>query len=242
MPRCGPSAGSGRLGTRATVDFKTRWACVALVDLTGFFAILAGLFAIVNPFGVIPTYIALTEHDPPKRRRRIVTKAVFVGAAVMLLFGLLGERIFSTFDISLPAFRIAGGILIFMVAMDMLRGERPKQKSNDAEIADAITRESIGITPLAVPLLAGPGAITTLMILIATHPASTDRLLIHGASLLVFAATWPVLLAADKLSARLGQSGLQVFTRIMGLLLAAIAVEFVLTGLGSALPGLLTPG
>lgn len=209
------------------------------MDPTTFFAILVSIFAIVNPVGVIPTYVALTAGYGRRERRNVIAKAVLVGAGVLMLFGLAGERIFDVFSITIPAFRIAGGILIFKVAFEMLQGERPKADSNDQEIADALERENIGITPLGVPLLTGPGAITTVMILVATNTASMDRLLIYGAVLLVFASAFALLLAGERLFLLMGRSGLQVFTRVMGLILAAIAVEFVLSGLTQAMPGLL---
>lgn len=209
------------------------------MDATAFVAILVSIFAIVNPVGVIPTFVALTGGYSHKERKGVIVKAVLVGCGVLLLFGLAGETIFNVFSITIPAFRIAGGILIFKVAFDMLQGERPKSDSNDHEIADALERENIGITPLGVPLLTGPGAITTVMILIASHDAAQDRLLIYGAVVLVFVASFILLFLGERLFGFMGRSGLQVFTRIMGLILAALAVQFVVNGVSQALPGLL---
>jgi multiple antibiotic resistance protein len=208
------------------------------VDVTAWFAILVSVFAIVNPVGTIPTFVALTADYTPRERRHVITKAVLVGCGVLILFGLAGERIFQVFSITIPAFRIAGGILIFKVAFDMLQGERPKSDSNDQEITDALERESIGITPLGVPLLTGPGAITTVMIFIAGHPAPVDRALIYGAVALTFAASFVLLFMGARLFKFMGRSGLMVFTRIMGLILAAVAVQFVVNGVTGALPGL----
>ena len=208
------------------------------MDVTAWFAILVSLFAIVNPVGTIPTFVALTAGYTAKERRHVITKAILVGAGVLLLFGLAGERIFSMFSITIPAFRIAGGILIFKVAFDMLHGERPRSDSNDQEITDALERESIGITPLGVPLLTGPGAITTVMIFIASYDAAGDRAMIYGAVMLVFAASFLLLFAAERLFQFMGRSGLMVFTRIMGLILAAVAVQFVINGVTAVLPGL----
>jgi multiple antibiotic resistance protein len=208
------------------------------VDATTFLAVLVSVFAIVNPVGVIPTFIALTGSYTARERLRVIVRACLVGLGVLLLFGLAGERIFDLFSITIPAFRIAGGILIFKVAFDMLQGERPKSDSNDQEITDALERENIGITPLGVPLLTGPGAITTVMILVANDAAATDRMLIYAACVLVFAASFALLLVGDRLFALLGRSGLQVFTRVMGLVLAALAIQFIVNGLAAALPGL----
>lgn len=208
------------------------------MDASTFVAVLVSIFAIVNPVGTIPTFVALTAGYTAREKRHVITKAVLVGAGVLVLFGLAGERIFDVFSITIPAFRIAGGILIFKVAFDMLHGERPRSDSNEQEITDALERENVGITPLGVPLLTGPGAITTVMILVATHGAPADRLLIYVAVAIVFVAAFVLLFAGERLFGFMGRSGLMVFTRIMGLILAALAVQFVVTGLTQALPGL----
>lgn len=209
-----------------------------VVDVSTFAAILVSIFAIVNPVGTIPTFVALTAGYTQRERRHVITKAVLVGAGVLLAFGLVGQRIFDVFSITIPAFRIAGGILIFKVAFDMLHGERPRSDSNEQEITDALERENVGITPLGVPLLTGPGAITTVMILVAANGAAADRVLIYVAVAIVFAATFLLLFAGERLFGLMGRSGLMVFTRIMGLLLAALAVQFVVTGLAQAFPAL----
>lgn len=208
------------------------------MDVAAFLAILVSIFAIVNPVGVIPTFLALTATYTRQERRHVILKAVLVGCGVLLVFGFVGERIFDVFSITIPAFRIAGGILIFKVAFDMLQGERSKSDSNDQEITDAMERESIGITPLGVPLLTGPGAITTVMILIASNADTVDRLLIYGACVIVFLAAGVLLFTGERLFGFMGRSGLMVFTRIMGLILAALAVQFVVNGIRQALPGL----
>lgn len=192
--------------------------------------------------GVIPTFLALTGGYAEPERRKVIRKAVLVGAGVLILFGLLGQWIFSVFSITIPAFRIAGGILIFKVAFDMLQGERPKSDSNEAELSDALDRENIGITPLGVPLLTGPGAITTVMILLAGQDTMPGKGVVYAAVVVTFAAAFVLLLVGERLFRFMGRSGLQVFTRVMGLLLAATAVQFILNGLSAALPGLVHPG
>jgi multiple antibiotic resistance protein len=208
------------------------------VDWASLLAIQVSIFASVNPIGVIPTFLALTGGFHRHERKKVITKAVLVGGGVLVLFGLAGQAIFSVFSITIPAFRIAGGILIFKVAFDMLQGERPKSDSNDQEITDALERDSVGITPLGVPLLTGPGAITTVMILVAGHPDGFDRAAIYAAIAITFAVAAILLVSGETLFRFMGRSGLQVFTRVMGLILAATAIQFILNGLGQALPGL----
>lgn len=213
-----------------------------LVDVAEFVKVLVSIFAIVNPVGVIPTFLALTGTYTASERRHVIVRAVLVGCGVLLLFGLAGQYIFRVFSITIDAFRIAGGILIFKVAFDMLQGERPKSDSNDQEIVDALERESIGISPLGVPLLTGPGAITTVMIFVAGTPEGAagyaDVAFIFLACILTFVASFLLLFAGERLFLRMGRSGLMVFTRIMGLILAAVAVQFIVTGVTHALPAL----
>lgn len=208
------------------------------LDVAAFATVLVSIFAIVNPVGTIPTFVALTAGYTARERLHVITKAVLVGGGVLVLFGMVGDQIFSIFSITIPAFRIAGGILIFKVAFDMLHGQRPSSDSNEQEITDALERENVGITPLGVPLLTGPGAITTVMILIATHGTYGDHVLIYAAVALVFALSFVLLAVGDRLFLLMGRSGLMVFTRVMGLILAALAVQFIINGLSQALPAL----
>jgi len=201
-------------------------------------AVFAGIFAIVNPLGAVPAFLSLTDGYTPREKRHVVAKAVLTGVAVLVVFGLAGRAIFEFFDLTVPAFRIAGGVLIFTVALDMLHGQAPRTKQTEAEIQDAVERESVGITPLGIPLLSGPGSITTVMILVAGADGPRDFALIYGSVLLTFAVAFVVLVGADRVFRRLGRSGLAVLSRLMGILLAAIAVEFVLRGLQEAVPGL----
>ncbi|MHB8604224.1 MAG: MarC family protein [Thermoplasmatota archaeon] len=212
------------------------------MDATQFFAITVSVFAIVNPLGAIPVYVSLCHRYTASEKLRVVTKAVAVGFGVLVLFGLAGQKIFEIFSITIPAFRIAGGILIFKVAFDLLHGERPRSDSNEIEIADALERESVGITPLGVPLLTGPGAITTVMILVAGTTSFFDATLVYLACAVTFAAAFILLAFADRILAYMGRSGLMVFSRIMGLILAAIAVEFIVRGLHDIMPTLVTGG
>lgn len=208
------------------------------MDGTTALAVFAGIFAIVNPLGAVPTYLALTEGYRPEERRNVVAKAVLVGAGALVVFGLAGHAIFTFFGLTIPAFRIAGGILIFTVALDMLHGQPPRTKHNPEDHADAVERESVGITPLGIPLLTGPGAIATVMILVAGAEGAVDLAVVYGSVLVTFLAAFLVLTFADRIFARVGRSGLTVMSRLMGILLAALAVQFVLRGLAEAAPRL----
>lgn len=211
-----------------------------MVDWLALLPVFVSLFAIVNPTGVLPVYLAFTRGMTEAERRRVAWKAVLVACGVLLFFGLAGDAIFRTFGITIPAFRVAGGILIFKYAYDMLHGERPGIDATEEEIASVearrddpaarARRESVAITPLGVPLLTGPGAIATMMVYLAGAPDVAFRAAIFGAAILVFALSFGMLLAASRLGRALGPSGMMIVIRLMGLILAAVAVQFVATG------------
>lgn len=209
-----------------------------VADAAGAVAVFAGIFAIVNPLGAVPAFLSLTDGYSRAEKRQVIVRAVLTGVGVLVLFGLAGRAIFGFFDLTVPAFRIAGGVLIFTVALDMLHGQPPKTKHSEQEIQDAVERESVGITPLGIPLLSGPGSITTVMILVAGASGPGDYAVVYGSVLLTFVVAFVALLGADRVFARMGRSGLAVLSRLMGILLAAIAVQFVLRGLEEAVPGL----
>ena len=184
---------------------------------------------IVDPIAVIPTYLVITQGETKAQRARTATRACIAAALILVVFAVAGRLIFRVFGLTLPAFRVAGGAILWLVAMDMLRGQRTTQES-DAEIVEGQIKEDVALTPLAIPMLAGPGAISTVMVL-----AGQARSIPQQAAILVSVAvtalvSWATLRAGEGLLARLGQTGIRVMTRIMGLLLAAIAVQFVMTG------------
>lgn len=192
-----------------------------------------GLLAIVNPFGAIPTYLALTERTAGSERRRILT-AMAVSMLVVLLGALLaGNTLMHFFGIGLPTFRMAGGILLLTVAFPMLRGAVPE---SDGAPEDP---RVLGVIPLGIPLLGGPGAISTVVVFSQESHGWPGYLLFVVAIVVVIACTYVSLRLAPVLLTLLGRTGLTVMTRIMGLLLVAMALEFIAAGLGDLFPGLL---
>jgi multiple antibiotic resistance protein len=209
-----------------------------IVELT--VSAFATVFAIVNPIGNIPFFYALTEGYSHEDRRKVVVKTCLVTAAVLFIFALFGQWIFSLYGITIPSFRIAGGILLFTIALSMLQGQRSKTKLTDEEKKDALEKESIGIVPLGIPMFAGPGAITTVMILVSgtsSGPVATVELVaISVAIILTVVISYIILTHSDRIFALMGRSGAMAFSRIMGLLLAAVAVNFILRGIAQAIP------
>jgi multiple antibiotic resistance protein len=188
---------------------------------------------IVDPIAVVPTYLVITQGQTPAQRRKTASRACIAAVILLVTFAAVGRAIFDLFGITMPAFRIAGGLILWLVAMDMLRGTRSTQEGMP-EISEATVKEDVAITPLAMPMLAGPGAISTVMVLSGQARTTPQAAAVYGSILLALLIAWATLRAAERLVLRIGQTGIRVMTRIMGLLLAAIAVQFVITGVREA--------
>ena len=206
-----------------------------MVDVAFAATAMASIFAIVDPLGVIPIFTVLTEDMTPAQKRDVISKSCLVATATLGVFAVFGQFIFAAFGFTIPAFEIAGGILLFGVAFDMLHGERPRTKMTESERQETLEREDVGIIPLGIPLLAGPGAITTVMIYM-THPTPdpVDKMFIFAGILVAVLTTFFLMHYAERIFRRIGRTGSKVLGRIMGLLLAAIAIQFVLNGIFAA--------
>jgi multiple antibiotic resistance protein len=195
---------------------------------------VATVVSIVDPFGAAPIFIGMTPHDPDAERRRQARLASFVCCGVLIVFAVLGNRIFEFFGISTAAFRVAGGSLLLLVALDMLRARESPTRQTPEERREGLEKSDVSITPLGIPLLAGPGAISTVALLGSRAEGGAGRLprlaILVGAILLVSLLTWFVLSHAARVVRWLGPIGVRLVTRIMGLLLAGIAAEFILGG------------
>jgi multiple antibiotic resistance protein len=188
---------------------------------------------IVDPIAVVPTYLVITQGQTQAQRRATALRACIAAVLLLVTFAAVGRAIFELFGITLPAFRIAGGLILWLVAMDMLHGTRSTQEGT-TEITEATVKDDVAITPLAVPMLAGPGAISTVMVLSGQARTMPQNVVVYGSILLTLLISWVTLRAAEGLVLRIGQTGIRVVTRLMGLLLAAIAVQFVITGVREA--------
>ncbi|MBO8173929.1 MAG: neutral amino acid NAAT transporter SnatA [Thermococcus sp.] len=193
----------------------------------------AALFAITNPIGAVPVFLSVTHGVSLRDRVRIAKKVMITVLLTLLTFALIGDWIFSFFGSSVDAFSIAGGILLFRMALDMLSGQISKVKISEEE-AEEITLEDIAIIPLAIPLISGPGAITTVMLYMAKSTTVVEKSMVLLAVLLVSTTTYLILLSADKVEKKLGKIGIKVLTRMMGLILASIAVQMVINGIKGA--------
>jgi multiple antibiotic resistance protein len=208
-------------------------------DLTQFALVaFTSILFLVDPIAVIPAYLAFTRTDTPAHRRRTASVACMVAGIALLIFASAGDVILRAFGITLPAFRIAGGLILWFVAMDMLRAERTTQEGQP-ELAEGERKEDVALTPLAVPMLAGPGAMSTVMVLAAQARTPAHSVIIYASIAVTMILSWMTLRGADRLFTKIGPTGIRVATRLMGVLLAAIAVQFVLTGIRDAqlIPG-----
>lgn len=192
----------------------------------------ATAFTIIDPIGMIPMTLASTARVSAERRNQIVDQAVIVAAAVMLFMGVVGRLLLDYLGITLPAFMIAGGILLFLIAIDMLFARPTRAKATEAEEKEAASAENPAVFPLAVPMIAGPGTIATVLLLV--NLTRGDRLelavvtIAYGIALFV---TWLCMRGSSMLLRVIGTTGINVVSRLLGIILAALAVQFVLNGL-----------
>jgi multiple antibiotic resistance protein len=196
------------------------------------------LFLVVDPIGLVPTYLAITDGLPAKARRQVAQRACLIAAAVLAGAALVGEWLFKTLGISLPAFRIAGGLLLFSIASEMVFGVRIERQSKTAEQAAEEHVRNLAAFPLAIPLMAGPGAITATVLLAGRaggNPVAFALLL--AVICAVIAICYVTFLASGRIARALGATGNVVLSRLLGVLLAALAVQYVIDGIRAVLVG-----
>jgi multiple antibiotic resistance protein len=202
------------------------------MDALAFFIYaFTSFFVIVNPIGGIITFISLTARMSAAERIAIAKRAVTVACVMAIVFALAGELILRIFGVTVDSLRVAGGVLLFIVALDMVLARASRESVTEEEIRDAARREDIAVFPIATPLLTGPGAITTVIVIIRTGQTLDLKLIAIGAIILTFAFSYLIFRFADRIHKLLGVTGSLVITRVMGLLLGAIAVNFIATGI-----------
>ena len=202
-----------------------------LTSLTEFsFVAFSSIFFLVDPFAAIPPFLAMTSRADSAARRGMAARAAWTCFIVLSLFALSGSFIFKLFGITLAAFEIAGGLILLLVGLEMMQARRSTQEGA-SETEEGAHKEDIGITPLGIPLLAGPGAISTVMVLMGASPTWRHAIPIFVAIAVTAFASYVILASADRVRKRLGETGIRIMMRIMGLMLTAIAVQFVINGL-----------
>ena len=197
-----------------------------------FLAAFTTFFVVIDPPGCAPIYASLTTDAPDRERRAMAIRAVAVAAAILVVFALMGEQLLSALGISLDAFRIAGGIMLFVIAIDMVFERRTERREARAqEVIDAPEIEDVSIFPMAMPMIAGPGSIATVMLLVSRARGVEESLVVLAALGSVLGLTLAALLAAGPLMRLVGHKVEAVVTRLLGVLLAALAAQFVIDGL-----------
>ena len=199
------------------------------------FKVGIALFAIVNPIGTVPIFVTATEGWPDMDRTRTVRIIALTVFSVLTLAIFIGDKILTFFGISIPSFQVGGGILLLLMAISMMHGQPNRQTEQEAEAA--VTRDAVAIVPLSIPLLAGPGAISSVIITAQQSGGFWGHMLLVIPVLVVALLTWVVLSLSMGIARRLGAVGIIIVTRLMGLILAAMAIEFMTQGLGSLFPG-----
>lgn len=196
------------------------------------------LFVIIDPPGLAPIFLALTHDWGEKERAREARKGTIVAGVTLIAFAILGEWLLGALGIAVAAFRVAGGILLFLLAIEMIFGQRPNRRERRTEDEKDEGREDLAVFPLGIPLIAGPGALTSITLLKAeTNGDLTLQLLVIGVLLAVLLLTYLTLRAAGRITGVLGKTGTNVAGRVLGIILAALAVQFVLSGLRESFPG-----
>ena len=190
------------------------------------------VFFLVDPFAAIPPFLVMTAGISPAERRRMAKRASITCFVVLSVFALAGGLIFRLFGITLPALKIAGGLLLFLIGMEMLQAKQSGTKEAPGETEEACRKEDVGIIPLGIPLLAGPGAISNVMVLMGQTPTWGQAAPVFIAIGLTSVAAFIILAMAGRIRQLMGETGIHILMRMMGLLLTAIAVQFVINGLG----------
>jgi len=219
--------------------FLTNPAEIALTEISRApivrFSLLAlsSIFFLVDPFAAIPSFLAITHSADPARRKRMARKGALTAFIVLTSFAIAGQLIFRLFGITLPAFEIAGGLILLLIGLDMLQARRSQTQETSDDAEEAAAKEDAGIVPLGIPMLAGPGAISSVMILVGQAPSIWHWQMgaILGSIAITSLVSYWVLAGASRVRAFMGETGIRILVRIMGLLLVALAMQLFINGL-----------
>jgi len=203
-----------------------------------FMLLLVGLVAIVNPLGALPVFLSMSDKTDPDADMRTINRAAVAVALILLISAWTGEALLGFFGITIDAFRVGGGLLILLMGISMLHGKQSHVQHCPNESEEVAYKEDISVVPLAIPLMAGPGAISLVILDANKIHTFGGEVVLALAIITVAAIAWLVLLIAEKMRDKLGVIGLNIATRIMGLILAAIGVQFMADGIKQLLPGL----
>ena len=202
-------------------------------SLSFFIFAFSSLFTLVNPIGILPVILSLTKDIDQKEYNQIIFRACFVALIILMIFAILGEWIFSFYGITVHAFKIAGGILFLRIGINMLEAKISRTKSTPKEEEEASSIEDIALSPIGIPIIAGPGALSSVMLLGTEASNQKHKIIFYLTILITLLITCFILYIGKKFSKKLGTTGLRVIQRIMGLLLMVIAVQFIIDGINN---------
>ena len=186
---------------------------------------------LVDPFAVIPMFLAITDGMPTPERQLMARRASLTCGILLSVFAVAGSLIFKAFGITLPAFKIAGGIILLQIGLDMLQARQSGTRSTPEETQEGTAKEDASIIPLGMPMLAGPGAISTVMVLVGESHQVWQHVVVYSMIILTSVISYMILAGADRVRRYMGETGIRILMRLMGLLLVALAVQFVANGL-----------
>lgn len=192
---------------------------------------ITSLIALINPIGIIPTYIGLLGDYDPQEHKNITYRAILCAFIVLMTFSIMGNLIFNFFGITMDAFRIVGGILFMRIGLDMVESKISRTKSTPKEQKEAEEKDEIAYSPLGVPLIAGPGAITSVMILSNQVNSINEKILFTLSIVICMILTYIALIMGNTLSKKIGTTGIRIIQRLMGIILMVIAIQFIIEGL-----------
>ncbi len=201
------------------------------LDLSFILLSFSSLFALLNPIGIAPIILSITENYSLKDYKKLIRRSTIFACIILLIFAIMGKIIFSFYGITLHAFKIAGGILFLRIGLNMLEAKVSRTKSTPKESEEAETNNDIALSPIGIPLIAGPGAITSVMILSAQTVSFNQKIIFYLSIVLTLLITFIILTLAKKLTKILGTVGLRIIERIMGMILMVVAIQFIIDGM-----------
>jgi len=210
------------------------------LDLSFILLSFSSLFTLLNPIGTAPIVLSLTESLNSEEYDKVIKKSVCVACLILLLFAIMGKIIFTFYGITVYAFKIAGGILFLRIGINMLEAKVSRTKSTPKESEEASGNDDIALTPIGIPLIAGPGAITSVMILAAQAVSFEQKVIFYVNIIVTLLITFMILKLGKKLTKKLGTAGLRVIERIMGMILMVVAIQFIIDGLNTVITNYIT--
>ena len=201
------------------------------INISFFIISFSSLFALINPLGISPILLSITENLNSEEYTRTIKKGIFFATIILLVFAFMGELIFKFYGITIHAFKIAGGILFFRTGINMLNAKTSRTRTTPKETLEASEQDDISLAPIGIPIIAGPGAITSVMLISYQANSLIERIFFYLNILLVLAITYYILKIAKKIAVRFGTTGIRIIQRIMGLILMVLAVQFIINGI-----------